>query len=164
MVKIIFSRIGKKKKPQYRIVAMDKQKDPWGDNLEILGHYNPHTKELVLKEKEIKAWLEKGAQPSDTIHNLLIEKGIIKDKKRAVSTISKKRTEKLAEKDKEKKAAEEKPAEAKEEKQEASEPVTKEDEKKEGEKEPAKTEEKTPETAPEEEKKDAESEPKEDKK
>lgn len=110
MVKIILSRIGKKKTPLYRIVVLDKQKDPWGKSLEILGHYNPHNKELKLDEKKVKIWLDKGAQPSDTMHNLLVENNIIKAKKKAVSTISKKRTQRLQGKQ-EKKADENQPKE-----------------------------------------------------
>lgn len=130
MVKICFKRIGKKKYPVYRIIVLDKQKDPWGNYLENLGTYNPHTKELNLQEEKIKELMAKGAQPSDTIYNLLVDKGVIKGEKRRVSTLSKKRKGRLAKKDAaskeaaaapkgpaedapaEEKPAEEKPAEA----------------------------------------------------
>ena len=112
MVKIIFSRVGRKNQPLYRVVVMDKQKDPWGDALEILGNYNPHTKELNIKTDRVTHWIEQGAQPSATVHNLLIEQGIIKDKKVRVSTVSKKRQAKLDEKTKEKAAKEAEAAEA----------------------------------------------------
>jgi small subunit ribosomal protein S16 len=114
MVKIIFSRVGKKKNPQYRIIALDKKKDPWGNFLEILGHFNPHTKELTLKNDRIEHWLSQGAQPSDTVHNILVEQGIVKNKKKTVSRISKKRQEKLAEKEKENKEKKESKEEVKE--------------------------------------------------
>lgn len=105
MVKICFKRVGKKKYPVYRIVVLDKQKDPWGNYLENLGTYNPHTKELNLNGDKIKEWIAKGAQPSDTIHNLLVEKGVIKGEKRRVSTLSQKRKDRLAKKEKVAKAA-----------------------------------------------------------
>lgn len=53
MLMIRLSRTGKKKKPTYRIVIQDKIKDPWGRSLEILGNYNPHTKKLEVKKKEL---------------------------------------------------------------------------------------------------------------
>ena len=106
MLQIKFARIGKKKQPTYRIIISEKSKDTFGDFLEILGHYNPCSKETSLKEDRIKYWLGKGAQATDTVHNLLIAKGIIKGKKKKAFKISKKRMEKIKGK---KKSAEEKP-------------------------------------------------------
>lgn len=70
-------------------------KDPWGTFLENLGNYNPGSKECALDAERINFWLDQGAQPSKTLHNLLITKGIIDGKKVGVSKISKKRTEKM---------------------------------------------------------------------
>ena len=100
MVKIILSRIGKRKQPSYRLIVLDKQKDPWGKNLEILGNYNPRSKELDLKIERIKYWLSKGARPSATVHNLLVSKKIIEAKKVHVTTISKRRLDKMNAKNK----------------------------------------------------------------
>ena len=100
MVKIIFSRIGKTKMPSYRVIAVDKQRDPWGKFIEILGTYNPRSKEVNLKAERIKYWLSKGAQPSTTIFNLLVSNNVIEGKKKSVTTISKRRTTKLAAKKK----------------------------------------------------------------
>ncbi|MBU1131741.1 30S ribosomal protein S16 [Patescibacteria group bacterium] len=119
MLTIRLSKIGKKNAPYFRIIVLDKRKDPWGDFLENVGNYNPRTKELNLKTDSIKNWLSKGAQPSKTVHNILVTQGIITAKKVRVSKLSKKRKEKLAEKAKteQKKAEaaapkpEEKPAE-----------------------------------------------------
>ena len=110
MLAIKLSRFGKKKAPTYRILVMEKTKDPWGDFLENVGHYNPrcNPKELVLKEDRIKYWIEKGAQPTDSVHNLLVENGLIKDKKRNVSSLGKKvkqEMEETAKKESEAKAA-----------------------------------------------------------
>lgn len=55
-----------------------------GRFLEALGYFNPHTKEKNLEADRVKYWLEKGAQCSDTAHNLLVREGIVKGPKRAV--------------------------------------------------------------------------------
>jgi small subunit ribosomal protein S16 len=93
--------VGKKKAPVYRIVVMPKHRDPWANNTEILGHYNPRKtpKEVVVNADRVKYWLEKGAQASDSVWNLLVSEGIIEGKKRGVTTLSKKRKGKMDEKD-----------------------------------------------------------------
>lgn len=98
MLQIKLSRIGAKKKPTYRIIILEKSKDPYGKSLEILGHYNPHTKEIVLKEDRIKHWLSKGAGATDTVHNLLVSKGLLEGKKIKGYKLSKKRKKKIEEK------------------------------------------------------------------
>ncbi len=94
MLVIRLSRVGKKKAPIYRIVVMPKTRDPWAKNLEILGHYNPLVtpKELVIKQDRLNEWLKNGAQPSDTVWNLLITHKLIEGEKRNVTHISGKRT------------------------------------------------------------------------
>lgn len=116
MLAIKLSRIGKKHSPHYRIIVLEKSKDPWGDYKENLGSYNPRTKELTIKADRVKHWVEQGAQPTDSVHNILVSEGIIKADKKKVSRISKKRQAKLDEKAKEAKAAakEAAPAEEKE--------------------------------------------------
>lgn len=56
-------RIGSKKRPFYRVVAIDEQKKRSGNYLELLGTYNPLTepKEIILKQDAIDAWVKKGA-------------------------------------------------------------------------------------------------------
>lgn len=88
MLKICLSRVGKKKQPTYRVIVLEKTKDPWGDYLELLGTYDPKSKakKIELKAERIQYWLSKGAQPSPTVHNLLVDKQIIKkDKVKASS-------------------------------------------------------------------------------
>lgn len=63
---------------------------PGGRHIEVLGSYNPHSKEAVLKEDRIKYWVSKGAQMSDTACNLFIKKGIIDGTKRKVKVPAKK--------------------------------------------------------------------------
>ncbi len=81
MLAIKFSRKGKKNQPFFRLVVLEKSKDPWGDFLEDLGFYNPLTKKVSLKEERIKYWLSQGAQPSGSVHNLLVNQGVLKGKK-----------------------------------------------------------------------------------
>lgn len=81
MLTIRLARIGKKNKPFYRLVISQKTKDLYGDSLEILGSYNPHTKELKIDAEKTKYWISKGASTSNTVNNLLIEKKIIEGKR-----------------------------------------------------------------------------------
>lgn len=81
MLRIRLSRVGKKNKAQFRITVADGHRAPTGKFIEILGHYNPHTKEKVFKQKRIEYWISKGAKPSATIHNFLVDAGIVKGKK-----------------------------------------------------------------------------------
>jgi len=100
MLKIRLARIGKKHQPFYRIAVFESHKDPLGNYVEKLGHYNPKTKEIKLNNERIKYWLEHGAQPSSTIHNLFVEHKVIDGKKVRVSKISKKRAKKMEQKKK----------------------------------------------------------------
>jgi small subunit ribosomal protein S16 len=88
MLSIRLSRVGKKKQPIYRVVVQDKQRDPWGKSVEIIGHYNPRAnpKEIVLKEERVKHWLSVGAQPSATVHNLLVNAKLIEGSKVRATT------------------------------------------------------------------------------
>ena len=84
MLSIRFVRIGKKKYPIYRLAVMEKGKNPRSAYLEGLGTYNPHTKEKDIKKDRVQYWLSRGAKPTPTIFNLLIDLGFIKaDKVRA---------------------------------------------------------------------------------
>ncbi len=79
MVKIRLRRTGAKKQPTYRFVVADVRSPRDGRFIEILGHYNPRTepKTVVFDEEKAKAWLAKGAQPSDTVRRLFAEKGVM---------------------------------------------------------------------------------------
>ncbi|MFW0838023.1 MAG: 30S ribosomal protein S16 [Candidatus Komeilibacteria bacterium] len=114
MLSIRLSRTGKKKQPYYRILVLEKSKDPWGDYLELLGNYNPRSKELVINEERLKYWISVGAQMSNTVSNLMNKNNIIESKPKKAVRISKKRQAKLKEKAETKaeaaKQAEDKPA------------------------------------------------------
>src|SRR3989338_10284261 len=90
MLKIRLARIGKKKQPTYRFVVSDSQKDLYGKQLEILGNYNPRSKVLDIKKERVEFWMGKGAQPSPTVHNLLVDQNIIKGEKVKASKSGKK--------------------------------------------------------------------------
>ena len=99
MLHIRLARVGKVKQPTYRLVISEKSRDPWGRVLENLGNYNPRAKEKVIdfNAERIKFYLERGAQASNTVHNLLVSQGIISGKKRKSVKISNKRTARIAE-------------------------------------------------------------------
>ncbi len=103
MLSIRLRRIGKKSYPTYRIIVLEKKKDPFGDYLEDLGFYSPveSKSKIQLKKDRIEYWLSKGAQPSPTIHNLLVNENILKAPKAKVVKIRKKRKEEMAKKERE---------------------------------------------------------------
>ncbi len=76
MVVIRLTRVGKKKQAHYRIVVAESKRAVQGKFISILGWYNPHTKELQVKQDELKAWFDKGAMPSNTLAKLLKKEGI----------------------------------------------------------------------------------------
>ena len=70
-VRIRLARIGKKKAPFYRIVAIDKRVKRDGKFLENLGTFNPISGEIIQFHAErVQAWIEKGAVPSDSVKKL----------------------------------------------------------------------------------------------
>ena len=78
-VRIRLTRVGAKKQPSYRVVVADARSARDSRAIETLGHYNPRTEpiELVVDAEKAKAWLAKGAQPSDTVVRLLRNAGIL---------------------------------------------------------------------------------------
>ncbi|MEK7537829.1 MAG: 30S ribosomal protein S16 [Patescibacteria group bacterium] len=92
MVVLRLSRVGKKSHPTFRLIASDKRKDTVGSYLELLGSYDPHATpgRIELNTARVKYWLSVGAQPSDTVHNLLVEKGVLPGPKLVVAKVKKK--------------------------------------------------------------------------
>ena len=78
-VKIRLTRMGSKKKPFYRINVADSRAPRDGRFIETVGTYNPLVTEnqVTLKEDRILEWLGNGAQPSDTVRNVLSKAGIM---------------------------------------------------------------------------------------
>ena len=71
MLKIRLKRLGRKKRPTYRVVLMEAQTKRDGKPIEEFGFYNPLTKECLLNLDRINIRLSQGAQISKTVENLL---------------------------------------------------------------------------------------------
>ena len=89
---IRLARFGAKKRPYYHIVVTDSRNARNSGNvLEVIGKYDPmlakdSDKRVVLKMDEVKAWLAKGAQPSDRVYKFLAKAGLVKAKTIPVQT------------------------------------------------------------------------------
>ena len=72
-VKLRLTRIGSKKNPIYRVVAADSRSPRDGKFIEIVGRYNPQTdpSTIELDEEKIRAWIDKGAQPTESVRRLM---------------------------------------------------------------------------------------------
>jgi small subunit ribosomal protein S16 len=72
-VRIRLTRVGATKRPAYRVIAIDKRRSRDGRALEILGYYDPLTDPATVKldSERIRAWIGKGAQPSETVAKLM---------------------------------------------------------------------------------------------
>jgi len=78
MVRIRLRRVGGKGQPSYRIVATEKEAPRDGGFLEILGFYNPRTQPATIEmhEDRIYAWMDNGAQPSDSCSQIFRSAGL----------------------------------------------------------------------------------------
>ena len=82
MLKIRLKRVGRKHDPSFRIVVTEKHLGPKsGKYIENVGFYNVLKGDKNLNGERIKYWISKGAQVSNTVHNLLITEGVIEGKK-----------------------------------------------------------------------------------
>ena len=78
-VKIRLKRMGAKKQPFYRIIVADSRSPRDGRFIEALGTYNPliNPAEIKINEEVALNWLSKGAEPTDTVKNILSKVGIM---------------------------------------------------------------------------------------
>ena len=78
-VKLRLQRFGTTKRPYYRLVVADSRNKRDGRYLEIIGSYDPTKEptEFKIDEERALEWLSKGAQPTDTVKNLLTKTGIL---------------------------------------------------------------------------------------
>jgi len=78
-VRIRLTRVGATKQPSYRLVVADSRSARDSRSIETIGHYNPRMDpiELNIDEAKAKAWLAKGAQPSDTVARLFRKAGVL---------------------------------------------------------------------------------------
>lgn len=83
-VRIRLTRIGRKKKPFYRLVIMESSSPRDGKAIEILGTYDPTKleKHFVFKEDRVKYWLSVGALPSEPVERLLAKENLVERKER----------------------------------------------------------------------------------
>ena len=82
-VRIRLMKFGRKKRPFYRVIAADSRAPRDGKFLDILGYYDPLKEpfEFKVDEEKVKKWLERGAEPTETVRALLKRIGIKVDKK-----------------------------------------------------------------------------------
>ena len=114
MVKIRLKRLGYKKNPTYRIIVIDSRSKREGAPIEELGHYNPKTKEMKLNKAQAVAWIQKGAQATETVTYLIKncnDDGTLKYTKKTTEKLSKKALAKIEAEKKAKEEAAKKPAE-----------------------------------------------------
>ncbi len=78
-VKIRLRRMGKKKAPFYRVVVADSRYPRDGRFIEEIGYYNPLTDpaDVKIDAEAAKKWIGNGAQPTETVRDLLKKQGII---------------------------------------------------------------------------------------
>jgi len=131
MVRLRLKRYGRTHYPVYRLGAFDQRSPRNGRAIEEFGHFNPHLKDeeaqFTVDADRAKHWLNVGAQPSETVHALLIKAGVIElsdaDKAKreqwAKDAEAKKQAEAKAKAEAEAKAAAEAEAKAKEEEEKA---------------------------------------------
>jgi small subunit ribosomal protein S16 len=78
-VRIRLTRVGATKQPSYRVVVTDSRSARDSRSIETLGHYNPRTEpvEFNVDAEKAKAWMAKGAKPSDTVARLFRNAGVL---------------------------------------------------------------------------------------
>jgi len=84
MLAIKLQRIGKKHQPSYRLVVAEARSKMAAPPVEDLGSYQPKTKSAAFKKDRVSYWLGVGAQPTVSVHNLLVAQGIVTGGKIAV--------------------------------------------------------------------------------
>ncbi len=91
MLTLKLQRIGKKHQASYRLIVGEKREKLNGKQLEDLGWYDPRADKMNFNKDRALYWISKGAQKTDTVHNLLIKAGVIEGKKIAVHKQPKKK-------------------------------------------------------------------------
>ncbi len=84
MLAIKLQRVGKKHQPSYRFIVAEKRSKMAAPPVEDLGAYNPFTKIATLNRERIVHWMKMGAQPTLTVHNLLVAHGVLSLPKKMV--------------------------------------------------------------------------------
>jgi len=82
MLTIRLQRVGRTNQAVFRIVLAEKHRSATKKVVEVLGHYDPRTKEFGIKDPErLKYWVAQHVELSPTAHNLLVTKGLVEGKK-----------------------------------------------------------------------------------
>ncbi len=97
MLAIKLRPVGKKKQISYRVVVMEKKSKLVGKFIEDLGWYNPHTNLASVNSERVKYWIQNGAQPTDSVHNVLVREKVQEGPKIPKHGKSKKPVEEQAE-------------------------------------------------------------------
>ena len=85
MLMMRLQRIGRRNEAHFKIVVIEKSQGPKSQKyVDILGSYNPKQGSVVLDEEKAKIHLQNGVQPSDTVFNMLVEKGLVEGRKKNV--------------------------------------------------------------------------------
>jgi len=94
MLMIRLQRIGRKHDPAFRVIVTEKTSGPKsGKFIERVGNYHAKTGEKSFNKERILYWIEKGAKVSQTMHNFLVDEGIVKGKKILATPKKKEETE-----------------------------------------------------------------------
>ena len=72
-LRIRLTRMGSKKRPFYRVIAVNSETRRDGRALDFLGHYNPMVEpnDIQIDNEKVKMWMDKGAKPTETVISLL---------------------------------------------------------------------------------------------
>lgn len=78
MLKIKLTKTGKKKERSFKLILTENRVKPKPSRyIEVLGNYNPAKKAVLLNRERILHWISRGAQASETVHNIFVKSGII---------------------------------------------------------------------------------------
>lgn len=93
MLAIKFKPVGKKNQLTYRVVTTEKRSKLRGAFVEDIGWFNPRDKSYHVNKERVLYWISAGAQPTETVHNLLVRSGVMHGAKIAVHKKSKRTQE-----------------------------------------------------------------------
>jgi small subunit ribosomal protein S16 len=98
MLKIRLKRTGRKGQPHYRVVVMESTRARDSKAIEDLGYYNPRTQPSTfdVDKEAVQKWLQNGAQPTDTVAQLLVKEGVLKGLKKGSKLAQPKKKKKEA--------------------------------------------------------------------
>jgi len=85
MLMMRLQRIGRRNEAHYRIVVIEKTQGPKSQKyIDVIGSYNPKMGQVIIDAEKATKWLGNGVQPSGTVYNMLVDKGIVEGRKKNV--------------------------------------------------------------------------------